>query len=214
MQNDSQQIKTKTKKKTLYADGQNREDVRLKREQWIHNQSKWDSSRLVFLDESGVNIGMTKRYGRAYVGERVVDYAPDARFNRISILSSIRLDGTIVPLAFSGALNGLLFQKYIETFLVQTLKPGDLVVMDNLSSHKIPGIAEAIERAGATAVYLPPYSPDLNPIELMWSKVKTYLRKVKARTFQSLLDTIGDALDLVSSSDISGWFSATGYSAR
>ena len=163
-----------------------------------------DSSKLVFLDETGINTGMTRLYGRAPGGERVVEYIPDVRFERTSILSSVRLDGTIVPLAFEGALNGDMFLGYIEQFLAPTLQKGDIVIMDNLSSHKVKGIEEAIEARGAYILYLPAYSPDLNPIEQMWSKVKAYLRKVKARTVDALYDAIKDALNLISQSDIQG----------
>jgi transposase len=168
----------------------------------------------VFLDESGVNTGMTRLYGRSKGSKRVVDYVPDVRYQRTSILSSVRLDGTIVPLTFTGALNGELFVKYITEFLVPTLKKGDIVVMDNLSSHKVNGVIQPIVASGATVLYLPPYSPDFNPIEMMWSKIKAYLRKVKARTPDMLFNTIGEAFNYVSISDISSWFLKDGYSIR
>jgi transposase len=168
----------------------------------------------VFLDESGVNTGMTRLYGRAKSNERVVDYVPDVRYQRTSILSSVRLDGTTVPLTFSGALNGEMFVKYIIEFLAPTLKKGDIVIMDNLSSHKVKGVIDPIIATGASVLYLPPYSPDFNPIEMMWSKIKSYLRKVKARTVEALFKAIGDALNSISLSDISAWFSKDGYSIR
>jgi transposase len=164
------------------------------------------------LDESGVNTGMTRLYGRALNGNRVNDYVPDVRFERISILSSIRLDGTMVPLTFEGALNGDLFKAYIKDCLAPTLKKGDIVVMDNLSSHKVKGVTEPITKAGATVVYLPPYSPDFNPIELLWSKVKAYLKKVKVRSSDKLFEAIADALNTISLSDISNWFAHDNYS--
>ena len=163
------------------------------------------------MDESGVNTGMTRLYGRAFRNERVVDAVPDVRFHRTTILSSVRLDGTIVPCIFEGALNGELFKEYIQQWLAPTLKHGDIVIMDNLSSHKVSGIVEVIENLGAKVVFLPPYSPDLNPIELMWSKLKAILRKLKIRTKELLDDAISFALDSVSSSDILGWFSHDGY---
>jgi len=171
-----------------------------------------DSTRLVFLDETGINIGMTRLYGRAFGGERVVEYIPDVRFARTSILSSMRLDGTMVPFAFEGALNGAIFLEYIKQFLAPTLQEGDIVIMDNLSAHKVKGVEKAIEARGAFAAYLPAYSPDLNPIEQMWSKIKAYLRKVKARTSDALFEAIIDALNLISQSDIKGWFSDANYS--
>lgn len=173
-----------------------------------------DISKLVFLDESGVNTGMTRLYGRALNGNRVNDYVPDVRFERISILSSVRLDGNMVPLAFKGALNGDLFKAYIKDCLAPTLKKGDIVIMDNLSSHKVQGVTDPIFEVGATVLYLPPYSPDFNPIELLWSKVKAFLKKVKVRSSDKLFDAIADALDTIALSDISNWFAHDNYSLR
>lgn len=170
-----------------------------------------EASRLVFLDESGLNTGMTRLYGRAKSTDRVVDYVPDVRYERVTILSSVRLDGTTVAATFNGALNGKIFIQYINQFLIPELKKGDVVIMDNLSSHKVSGVIEPIEKAGASVLFLPAYSPDLNPIELMWSKIKSFLRKVKARTKESLFEAIGDALNLVTQSDVLGWFKECGY---
>jgi transposase len=171
-----------------------------------------DINQLVFLDESGINTGMTRLYGRSSSDERVVDYTPDVRFERTSILSSIRANGDMVPFIFEGALNGELFKAYVSQFLVPTLNEGDIVIMDNLSSHKVDGVADLIAAAGASIVYLPPYSPDLNPIEMMWSKVKSYLRKVKARTNELLEIAIVEAINRVTISDILAWFAKDGYS--
>jgi len=170
--------------------------------------------KLVFLDESGTNTGMTRLYGRAPSDERVVDYTPDVRFERTSILSSVRANGDLVPLVYEGALNGDLFKAYISQCLVPTLRKGDIVIMDNLTSHKVAGVVDPIIAAGAQVVYLPPYSPDFNPIEMMWSKVKAYLRKVKARTKESLEKAIVEALDLVTTDNILAWFKECGYSIR
>ena len=139
---------------------------------------------------------MTRLYGRAKSNERVNDYVPDIRFKRQSILSSIKLDGKQVPMIFNGTLTGEFFKKYITDFLVPTLEKDDIVVMDNCSSHKVAGIVEAIEKVGAKVLYLPPYSPDLNPIELLWSKVKSYLRKVKNTTLDGLEKSINIAMDI------------------
>lgn len=181
---------------------------------WVTFQQGIDPAKLVFLDESGVNTGMTRLYGRARKQDRVVDAVPDVRFHRTTILSSVRLDGTTVPCVFENALNGDLFRAYIRRFLAPTLHPGDVVVMDNLSSHKVAGIVEAIEAVGASVVFLPPYSPDFNPIELMWSKIKAILRRLKVRRKQHLDDAIAFALHSVSPSDIAGWFSHDGYILR
>ena len=166
---------------------------------------------MVFLDESGVNTGMTRLYGRALKHERVKEAVPDTRFHRTTILSSVRLDGTTVPFVFEGSLNGDIFRVHITQMLVPTLSPGDIVVMDNLSSHKVSGIVEVIEAVGASVLFLPPYSPDLNPIELMWSKIKAILRKLKVRAKELLDDAIALAFDCVSASDISDWFLHGGY---
>jgi transposase len=167
---------------------------------------------LVFLDESSINIGMTRLYGRAFGEERVIDYVPDVRFDRLSILSSMRLDGTLVPLTYKGTLDGTLFLAYIRECLAPTLKVGDIVVMDNASPHKVKGVVDAIEEKGAYVLCLPTYSPDLNPVEQLWSKVKAHLRKVKARTPDALYVALKDALDAVSLSDIKAWFAMANYS--
>jgi len=188
--------------------------VKEKRKEWKEFQETVDPRKLIFLDESGVNTGMTRLYGRAPKNERVVDAVPDMRFSRTTLLSSIRMDGTMVPCVFDDALNGAMFREYVRVFLVPTLKPGDIVVMDNLSSHKVSGILEMIEAAGAQVRFLPPYSPDLNPIELMWSKIKAILRKLKIRSKDLIDSAIASALDAVSLSDIRNWFSHDGYLLR
>jgi transposase len=198
-------------KKTIYAAEQNRADVARKRKEWIEFQKTIDFSKLIFLDESGVNLSMTRLYGRARKNTRVRDAVPDARFHRTTVLSSVRLDGTIVPCVFEDSLNGNIFREYVRRFLLPTLQPGDVVVMDNLSSHKVKGIVEAIEAVGAFVKFLPPYSPDFNPIELMWSKMKAILRKLKIRSKEFLNDAIADALAAVSCDDILGWFQHDGY---
>ena len=171
-----------------------------------------DAANIVFLDETSINIGMTRLYGRALGEGRVIDYVPDVRFDRVSLLSSIRLDGTLVPFAYSGTLDGKLFLAYITQFLAPTLKEGDIVIMDNASPHKVKGVIEAIEDTGAFVIYQPTYSPDFNPTENMWSKIKASLRKAKARTVDALYDALKDALNAVSLSDIRGWFINAGYS--
>ena len=195
----------------MHAAEQNREDVKKKRKEWKEYQKTVDPKKLVFLDESGVNTGMTRLYGRAPKNQRVVDAVPDVRFARTTVLSSVRMDGTIVPCVFEDALNGDIFKEYIRQFLVPTLRSGDIVVMDNLSSHKVSGIVEMIEAAGAQVKFLPPYSPDFNPIELMWSKMKAVLRKIKIRSKELLDDAIATALEAVSVPDIVNWFAHDGY---
>jgi len=170
------------------------------------------TASLVYIDETSIDTGRTRFYGRAPSNERVIDHTPDVRFERTTLLSSVRTDGTIVPMIFDGSLNGELFVRYIADFLAPTLKPGDLVIMDNLSSHKVSGVLEAFKDTGASVRYLPPYSPDLNPIEKMWSKIKAYLRKRKARDIDALEKALAEALDTVSRSDILAWVRECGYS--
>ena len=167
-----------------------------------------DAASLVFLDESGVNTNLTRRYGRARGKQRVMDSTPLNTPKTTTILSSVRTDGTTAHEFFSGALNGDIFQ----TTLASTLHKGDVVVMDNLRCHKVKGVIEAIKNVGAHVLYLPPYSPDFNPIEMMWSKIKAILRKVKARTIDALISALPLAFDAVSVNDIYGWFQESGYS--
>ena len=169
--------------------------------------------KLVFLDKSGVNLAQTRLYGRTPSNERVNDYVPDARFERKSILVSIKLTGQMSSLLFSGTLNGKLFIEYIKQFLSQILNDGNIVILDNCTAHKVAGVKEAIEACGAKVLYLPPYSPDLNPVEMLWSKVKSILRREKARSFDTLGKSLKLALDSVSRKDISGWFCSCGYFA-
>jgi transposase len=173
-----------------------------------------DVNSLIFIDESSVNCGMTRLYGRSQKGERVNDYTPDVRFERTSVISVIRLDGTQVPFMYKGTLNAELFKVYISEALSPTLRKGDIVIMDNLSSHKVNGVLDSIYAKGATVMFLPPYSPDLNPIEMSWSKMKSVLRKSKATTYDEMVKSMKTALDSFTKSDIAHWFSHDGYIAN
>ena len=202
------------KKKQVHASEQKREDVAQARKEWKEKQEnhvELPVDKLVFLDESGVNIDMVRRYGRAKNKNRVNDYAPVNTPKKTTLVSSVRLDGTQAYEFFQGSLNGKNFLSYVKNTLIPTLKKGDIVVMDNLSCHKVKGVKEAIEEAGASVLYLPPYSPDFNPIEMMWSKMKTLLHNWKTDTPELLYSVIPDAFSSVSVSDISGWFTASGY---
>jgi transposase len=154
---------------------------------------------------------MTRRYGRAPRGERVVDHVPAGKYHSTTILGALRHDGTIAALVYEGGTTVPVMQAFAEGQLQEILRPGDIVVMDNLSAHKDARVIAAIESAGAAVCFLPPYSPDLNPIEKMWSKVKEILRSAKARTAEALLDAIGMALRAVTASDAEGWFAHCGY---
>lgn len=155
---------------------------------------------------------MTRRYGRAPKGKRVVGSVPGDHGPNISIVGTLGLEGLTAVTSLAGAVNGAKFRTFVEETLGPTLVAGDVVVMDNLPAHKVKGIAEAIEGRGAQLVFLPPYSPDLSPIELCWSKVKTYLRQAKARSKESLEVALEQALETVTPSDAQGWFRHCGYS--
>lgn len=182
-----------------------------RREEWQRDQAGMLSDHLIFLDESSIHTGMTRLYGRAASHERVVDAVPDVRFHQTTILSSVRLNGEQVPCIVDGALNGELFVAYIRDLLAPTLREGDIVIMDNLSSHKVKGVQEALAEVGASALYLPPYSPDLNPIEMLWSKLKAHLRMLMPRSIPQLYEDLVAALRSIQTQDISAWFLHAGY---
>lgn len=154
---------------------------------------------------------MTRLYGRAPSDERINDYVPDVRFERESVIAGLSLTGIQAPLMFSGTLNGDVFRIYIKECLAPTLKPGQIVLMDSLSSHKVAGVLDPIYDKGATVLFIPRYSPDFNPIEKAWSKMKSILRKLKARTKEELLHAMKIALDEITSSDALAWFRCNGY---
>lgn len=170
-----------------------------------------DVKKLVFIDESGAKTNMTRLYGRAKDGQRAVDSAPGGRWSTTTMIAAVTLDGHRAPMVINGATNGDVFKVYVEKFLLPTLSAGDCVILDNLSAHKGSEIREMIESVGAELWFLPAYSPDLNPIEKMWSKVKAILRKLKARTETELIATIAKALEQVTASDCLGWFKSCGY---
>jgi len=166
----------------------------------------------VFLDESGAKTNLTRLRGRAARVQRVHARAPAGHWRTTTMISSIRLDGRTAALAIEGATDTEVFQVYVREVLGPTLRPGDIVVMDNLSPHKHDPTLALIEQAGATVAFLPAYSPDLNPIEPMWSKVKQFLRSAEARTWEALVAAIATALASVTSQDAANWFAHCGYS--
>ena len=166
---------------------------------------------LKFLDESGTNLGSTRRFGRARPGQRVVEGTPGNAGPHYTLLAALSTQGVQAPWLLAGAMDGAAFEVYVERVLVPTLRPGDMVLMDNLSFHKAPRIRQLIESVGARLEFLPPYSPDLNPIELCWSKIKTALRARKARTFAALLDAFDEAFGSVTKQDAKAWFAHCGY---
>jgi len=170
-----------------------------------------DAVQFKFLDESSVNLSLTRLYGRAAPEQRVVDQVPLPSGPQTTTLAVIGLTGVTAPLMLSGAVNGTVFYGYIAQCVAPTLPPGDVLFMDNLPAHKIAGIEALIEAQGARLIYLPPYSPDFNPIELAWSKVKATLRRLKARTLPELIEALKQALLAITPQDIQSWFAHCGY---
>jgi len=164
------------------------------------------------LDESGAKTNLTRFCGRAPKGERVHASAPGGNWHTTTMISSIRLDGSTACMALEGTTDTESFRAYVSAVLVPALRPGDIVVMDNLSPHKSDPTLALITNAGAQAIFLPAYSPDFNPIEKMWSKVKNLLRGAEARTPDNLITAIGQALAKVTPQDALGWFTSCGYS--
>ena len=171
----------------------------------------FDPARLVFIDETWTNSAMVRLCGRGPIGERLVDYAPHGHWKTITFVGGLRLRGMTAPFVLEGAMNGPLFLAYVKQCLVPTLKRGDIVVMDNLPVHKVAGVREAIEAAGATLLYLPPYSPDLNPIEQAFSKFKSLARKAAERTIDGLCRAIGHALGQFTPQECMNFLINAGY---
>lgn len=199
------------KKKSVRAREQLDPEVAAQRAEWSEWMGAVDPDRFVFLDESHAKTTMTRRYGRAPRGERVIDHVPAGKYHSTTMLGALRRDGTVAALVYEGGTDVAVMEAFAAGELRRVLRPGDIVVMDNLSAHKDARVVAAIESAGAIACFLPPYSPDFNPIESMWSKVKGILRSAKARTAEALLDAIGEALRSVTMSDAEGWFAHCGY---
>lgn len=198
-------------KKTVFATEQNRADVREARQVWKDWQKTCDPSKLVFLDETGATTDMIPRYGRAKGGARCLDTAPGGHWKTMTFIAGLRMNGITAPWCLDKAMTGEAFKTYLKTQLVPTLKVGDIVIADNLSSHKVAGVKEIIEAAGAKILYLPPYSPDLNPIEQVFAKLKALLRKAMARSYETLWKTIGKLLALFSKQECQNYFVNSGY---
>ena len=182
-----------------------------KRTQWRENKALHNVDRLVFLDESGININMARRYGRSIGKARVIDNVPLNTPKTTTVLSSMRLNGKMAYTTYEGGTTGDRFVSYIKEILLPTLTKGDIIVMDNMRSHHVKAVAEAIEDAGINLLYLPPYSPDMNPSEMLWSKLKSILRKAAVRCKDKLHNAIDSALACVSLSDCKNWFQADSY---
>jgi transposase len=204
-------MRADAQKKSLHAAEQQRPDVAAAREAWRDQQSSLEPDRLVFIDETWATTNMTRRYGRSPRGQRLVARVPHGHWKTSTFVAGLRATGLTAPLVVDGAMNGEIFRAYVEQVLAPTLEAGDIVILDNLSSHKVAGVREAIEACGASLVYLPPYSPDLNPIEQAFAKLKALLRKLAARTVHALWDALGDILARFTPQECVNYLTNVGY---
>ena len=195
----------------IQAAEQDRPDVAQRRAWWQVQQAGLEPERLVFIDETWAKTNLTRPRGRSLCGTRVVDKTPHGHWKTTTFVAALRASGLTAPLVLDGAINGVSFLAYVRQVLVPTLRAGDVVVMDNLSSHKKAGVREAIEAAGAQLLYLPPYSPDFNPIELAFSKFKRLLRTAAERTVEALWNTCGQLLDRFTEHECRNYIRHCGY---
>jgi transposase len=188
-----------------------RPDVVVARRTWLATMPAVTAARLVFLDESGVTTDLLRRYGRSPRGQRLVDHAPFGHWETHTIVAALRLAGLTAPAVFPGPLDNPSFLAYVEQVLVPTLGAGDIVVLDNLAIHKQPAVRAAIEQVGAAVRFLPPYSPDFNPIELAFAKLKAFLRAVRPRTFDHVCQLVATALTLYTPAECANFVRHCGY---
>jgi transposase len=186
----------------------------LRRAAYRNDIAALPKARFKFVDESGVNLAMTRLFGRAERGQRVSDAVPKNHGSNVTLLGSLSCQGLDAVMTIDGPTDTAVFRAYVTEVLVPTLVPGDVVVMDNLGAHKVKGIRDAIEATGATLLYLPPYSPDWSPIEPCWSKLKTFLRAAKARTRDALDAALKQAIEMITAADARNWFAHCGYALQ
>ncbi len=198
-------------KKTAHASEQERPDVACRRLAWFEAQPDLDPDKLVFIDETGASTKMARRYGRSKRGTRCRAPVPHGHWMTTTFVGALRLNAMTAPMVLDGAMHGAAFLAYVEQVLVPTLKPGDIVIMDNLPAHKSTAVRQAIDKAGAELRFLPPYSPDFNPIEMAFSKFKAFLKAIAARTVDELWEAIAQAVDIFSDNECRNFFTAAGY---
>lgn len=198
-------------KKSLYDSARDTPRVKRLRADYLTRAAGFIVKRLKFIDEAGIHLGFTRLFGRAAPGERIEEGVAQRSGPKLTMLAAIGASGVSAEWVIEGALDSDAFEVYVKQVLGPTLRAGDLVVMDNLSVHKVGWVKSAIEACGAVLQYLPPYSPDLNPIEKCWSKIKTALRAAKARTVDELMEALKEALLSISESDAQAWFAHCGY---
>ena len=201
-------------KKTPYAAERDTARIQALRAAYLAWVPLQPACRLVFLDESGSTISMTRRYARAPRGEPAYDSVPRNRGTVTTMLGALTVDGLVAMACYEGGTDGDRFVAFLEQIFAPELVPGDLVIMDNLAAHKDARVKPLLESLGAKAIYLPPYSPDLNPIEPAWAKLKSWLRTAKARTIEALDAAIATGMDLITPEDAEGWFRHCGYRAH
>ena len=197
----------------MHASEQLRPDVALARQSWHERQSSLSHRRLIFIDETGAATNMVRRYGRAPRGERVKGYAPNGHWKTTTFLAGLTAKGFIAPLVIDCPMNRAIFVQYVRQFLVPELAPGDIVILDNLSSHKSAEVVQLIQAAGAELLFLPPYSPDFNPIEMAFAKLKTHLRTAAERTRDNLWHRIGKIIDEFSPNECANYIHHAGYAS-
>jgi transposase len=195
----------------LRAAEQDRADVAEARRAWRELQPRLNSAALVFLDETWTKTNMARLRGRSPRGKRLISAVPHGHWRTSTFLAGLRHDRIVAPLVLDGAINGEAFRAYVEQFLAPTLAAGDIVIADNLASHKVAGVREAIEARGASLLFLPPYSPDLNPIEQVFAKLKHLVRSAAPRTRETLWHTLGSVLDRFSAAECRRYMENSGY---
>ena len=200
-----------SEKKTGHAIEQDRPDILKKRRAWFDAQPDLDPERLVFIDETWTATNMARSHGRSGRGERLRMGMPHGHRKTTTLVAGLRLSGMVAPMVLDGPINGDWFEAYVRHVLAPTLRRGDIVILDNLSSHKRAAARDLIETAGAELRFLPPYSPDYNPIEMAFSKLKALLRKAAARTVEGLWTAIGRLVDLITPAESANFFAAAGY---
>lgn len=195
----------------MHASEQDRPDVAQAHTRWLAEQGSLDPARLVFVDETGTWTNMARLRGRAKRGQRVIGRVPWGHWKTVTFVAALRRDQITAPFVIDRPMNAVIFVEYVRRCLVPTLSPGDIVVMDNLAAHKVEKVRQIIEAVGAELRYQPPYSPDLNPIEQAFSKLKAHLRKAKERTIPALYDRIGITLDLFIPQECQNYLANAGY---
>jgi len=185
--------------------------VARKRERWRRHQGRLDPRRLVFIDETWAKTNMTRTHGRCARGQRLVDRVPHGHWKTLTFLAALRCDRIDAPFVLDGPINGEAFQLYVEKILAPALRPGDVVIMDNLGSHKGKAARAAIRARGAHLIFLPPYSPDLNPIEQVFAKLKHLMRKAQPREVEATWRKAGQLLDLFTPQECANYFANAGY---